>query len=90
MSTESGHSYPLTTYPLTRYTMAIVKQNKGAKPKRMSEPHDSVVKAPKGDAAVEFRGTFAHAAKHTGVTRPSKGNAGSHDSKIREHADHED
>lgn len=64
------------------------KQNKGAKPRHMSEPHQAMVPEVSHDAAVEFHGTMAHAAHHTGVTRPSKSNAGSHDHLAREHADH--
>jgi hypothetical protein len=55
----------------------------------MSEPHDSKVPFTKGEeAGVEFQGTLVHAAHHTGITRPSSHNAGSHDHKAREHADH--
>lgn len=68
-------------------------QNKGIKPKHMKREHESGTKGIQpgtGSPAVEFRGTYVHAEPREGVTRPAKHNAGSHDSKIREHADHED
>ena len=71
-----------------------MRQNKGAKPKEMHPKRHggskSQVPGATGETAVEFRGTYVHTAQHEGVTRPSKGNAGSHDHKIREHADHND
>jgi len=71
---------------------AQVKQNEGAKTHKMSDPHKAgrSVKPATGQAAVEFRGTHVHARQIEGVTRPSKGNAGSHDGEIREHAEHRD
>jgi hypothetical protein len=43
-----------------------------------------------GESAVEFKGTYVHADHKSGVTRPAHGTHGSHDDRIREHADHED
>ena len=68
-------------------------QNKGVKAKEMKATHTSGTRGivpGTGSPAVEFRGTYVHSEQRAGVTRPSKGNAGSHDSKIREHASHED
>ena len=70
-----------------------VKQNKSAKTKKMADPHNvggTGIKPRMGTPAVEFKGTFVHAAQHGGITRPREGYGGSHDDKIREHADHED
>jgi hypothetical protein len=69
------------------------KQNKGAKAKKMSNPHavgGKPLEPRTGTPAVEFRGTMVHAKQMGGITRPAHGTHGSHDSKIREHADHED
>lgn len=73
--------------------MAGLKQNAGVKAKEMPEGKGGAGKSAKpaaGREAVEFKGTFVHAAQDAGVTRPAKDHAGSHDDKIREHAEHED
>ena len=72
----------------SRKSSGMPKQNHGESAKPMSEPHDGMVPEAKHDAAVAFHGTMVHAAHHTGITRPSSHNAGSHDHKAREHADH--
>lgn len=64
-----------------------MKQNKGAKPKKMSGGRNTEV-PDAGNGAVQFRGTYVHAEPMSGVTRPAKGNAGSHDHVAQEHADH--
>jgi hypothetical protein len=68
-------------------------QNKGHSPKKMKQSPGgggNKLEPASGDSAVEFRGTFVHADQQAGITRPAKGHMGSHDSKIREHAEHED
>lgn len=67
------------------------KQNKGTQAKEMSGGSSGApLKPRKGTCAVEMKGTFVHAEHHSGITRPAANAAGSHDSKIREHAEHED
>lgn len=71
--------------------MTPLKQNKGSKAKEMSGASSGApLKPRKGTGAVRFKGTMVHAEHHEGITRPASGNAGSHDGKIREHAEHED
>lgn len=67
------------------------KQNKGVRAKEMKGGSSgSPLKPRKGSCAVEMKGTYVHADHRAGITRPHKHEAGSHDSKIREHADHND
>ena len=68
-----------------------VKQNKGARAKEMRGASSGTpLKPRKGTCAVEMKGTFVHAEHHAGITRPHHHEAGSHDHKVREHAEHED
>lgn len=66
----------------------LLKQNKGQKSKGMRDPHpvaDKRAAPTAGSCAVKIHGTSVHAAVREHITRPSSGNAGSHDSKVREH-----
>lgn len=68
-----------------------LKQNKGTKAKEMSGGSSgSPLKPRKGSEAVEMKGTFVHGKHHAGITRPHSHEAGSHDHKVREHAEHND
>lgn len=67
------------------------KQNKGAKAHEMPNTRGSGKgMAPKaGEEATNFVGTYVHAEPRAGVTRPHDDHAGSHDSLVREHGDHD-
>lgn len=65
-----------------------IKQNKGQKVKKMSDPHKAgshPLTPSAGTKAVRFAGTMVHSDAGTHVSKPSAHNAGSHDHKAREH-----
>ena len=76
--------------PRKKKSGSVVKQNAGSHVHEMSgASHGAPLKPRRGTEAVQMKGTFVHSAHHSGITRPSDGSHGSHDGKVREHADHE-